>query len=73
MVSGIQNNINAGGSRNIATDNDSMKTIEQTIPTEGQDLPRTMKTTESKSTNKEIVNEAWNIQSGKSNGLETAL
>ena len=28
MVSGIQNNINDGGSRNIATDDDSMKTIE---------------------------------------------
>ena len=73
MVSGIQNDINNGSSSNIAAIDDSMRTIEQTVPTEGQDLPTTMKPAESKPTNKEIVIGTWNIQSGRSTRLETAL
>ena len=75
MVSEIQNiNINDGSSSNITANNDSsMKTIEQTVPTEGQDLPTTMKPTESEPTNKEIVIGTCNVQSGKSTRLETAL
>ena len=55
MVSGTQNiNINNGSSRDIAADNDSnMKATEQAVPTEGKDLPTTMKLAESKPTNKE--------------------
>ena len=50
-----------------------MTTTEQTVPTEGQDLPTTMKPAESEPTNKEIVIGTWNIQSGRSTRLETAL
>ena len=51
-VSGTQNvNINNGSSSDIATDNDSnMRTTEQAVPTEGQDLLTTMKPVESKPT-----------------------
>ena len=73
MVSGIQNNINNGSSSNIAADDDSMRTIEQTAPMEGQDLPTTMKPVESEPTNKELVIGTWNIQSGRSTYLETVL
>ena len=40
---------------------------------EGQNLPTTTKPAESKPTNKEIVIGTWNIQSGRSTRLETAL
>ena len=50
-----------------------MMTIEQTVPTEGQDLPTTMKPTESEPTNKEIVVGTWNIESGRNTRLETTL
>ena len=83
MVSGTQNininiNINNGSSSDIAADdnsysNSNMRTTEQAVPMEGQDLPTTMKRAESKSTNKELVIRTWNIQSGKSTRLETAL
>ena len=45
MVSGIQNiNIDDSSSSNImANDDSSMRTIEQVVPTEGQDQPTTMK------------------------------
>ena len=68
FVSDNQNiNINDGNSSNITADDDSnMTTTEQTVPTEGQDLPTTMKPAESKPTNKEIVIGTWNIQSGRS-------
>ena len=73
MVSGIQNNINDGSSSNIAAGDDSMRTIEQTVPMEGQDLSSTMKPTESKPINKELVIGTWNIQSGRRTRLEIAL
>ena len=79
MVSGTQNiniNINNSSSSDIAADNDSnsnMRTTEQAVPTEGQDLPTTMKQVESEQTNKELVIGTWNIQSGRSTRLETAL
>ena len=75
LVSGIQNiNINDGSSSNIAADNDSnMRTMEQTVPRRGQDLPTTMKPAESEPANKELVIGTWNIQSGRSTRLETAL
>ena len=75
MVSDIQNiNINDGSSSDITADNDSsMRTIDQAVPMEGQDLPTTIKPAESKPTNKEIVIGTWNIQSGRSTRLETAL
>ena len=76
MVSGTNNiNINNGSSSsNIAANNDSnMRTTEQAVPMEGQDLPTTMKPAESEPFNKELVIGTWNIQTGKNTRLETAL
>ena len=75
LVSGIQNiNINTRSSSDNTADGDSsMRTIEQTAPTEGCDLLTTVKPTEPKPTNKEIVIGTWHIQSGRSTRLETAL
>ena len=76
-VSDNQNvNINDSSSSNIAANNDSnMSTTEQAAPPieEVQDLPTTMKPAESEPTNKELVIGTWNIQSGRSTRLETAL
>mmetsp|Transcript_54121 Transcript_54121/g.58696 ORF Transcript_54121/g.58696 Transcript_54121/m.58696 type:complete len:103 (+) Transcript_54121:233-541(+) len=69
-------NIDDGSSSNIAVDDDynsNMRTTEQIVPTEGQDLPTTMKPAEPKPANKELVIWTWNIQSGRSTRLETAL
>ena len=64
-MSGIQNvNINNSSGSNIAANNDSnMTTTEQAAPTEGQDLPTTVKPAESEPTTKELVIGTWNIQS----------
>ena len=56
LVSESDNSINNGSSSIITADDDSiMMTTEQTVPTEGQDLPTTMKPTQFEPTNKEIV------------------
>ena len=57
MVSGTQIiNINEGISSNIAANDDSnMRTTKQTVPTDGHDLPTTMRSVESKPTNKKLV------------------
>ena len=55
MLSGIQNNINDGSSRNIVATDDSIRTIEQTVPIEGYDLRTTIKSVVSEPTNKELV------------------
>ena len=75
MMSGTQKiNINGGSSSDIAANDDfNMRATEQAVPTEGQDLPTTMKPAESKPTSKELVIGTWNIQSGTSTCLETAL
>ena len=81
MVSGTQNininiNISDGIGSDIAADDDSisnMRMTEQAIPTEGQDFPTIMKLGESKPTKKDLVIGTWNIQSGRSTRLDTAL
>ena len=56
LVSESDNYINNGSSSDITADGDSIRmTTEQTVPTEERDLPTTMKQTESKPTNKELV------------------
>ena len=74
LVSESDNNINDVSSSDITANDDSnMTTTEQTVPTEGQDLPTTVKPTESKPTNKELVIGSWNILSGRNTCLETVL
>ena len=65
-------NIHDGNSNEAAAEANTRNT-EQTVPMEEQDLPTTMKPTESGPTNKEIVIGTWNIQSGRSSCLEAAL
>ena len=72
LVSEPNINIHDGNSNEAAAEANTRNT-EQTVPTEEQDLPTTMKPTESEPTNKEIVIGTWNIQSGRSTRLEAAL
>ena len=74
LVSESDNNINNDSSSDITADDDSIiMTTEQTVPPEGQDLPTTVKPTESEPTNKELVIGTWNILSGRNTHLETTL
>ena len=75
LVSGLHNvNIKHSSRSNIATNYDSnMMTTEQGVLTERQDLPTTVDSTESKLATVELVIGTWNIQSGRSACLETAL
>ena len=73
MVSESDNNINDCSSSGDITDDDSIiSNTEQTVPM-GQDLPTTVKPTESEPSNKELVIGTWNILSGRNTRLETAL
>ena len=77
LLSDNQNiNINTSSSSNIVADKYSNMTMtEQVAPllVEEQDLPTTVDPAESKQANKELVIRTWNIKSGRSTRLETAL
>jgi len=73
MVSGNQNISNDSSSDTAADAN--MTTTEQAAPSlvNEQDLPTTAEPAESKPANKKLVIGTWNIQSGRSARLQTAL
>ena len=72
-VSGIQNVNIHDSSSDVAASDSNIRTSKQAVLTEGQDLPTTMEPVDSEPTNKELMIGIWNIQSGRSTTLETAL